>query len=109
MALANSVSIAFLASSALVLATSASAASFFSASSLVFASSAAAIAVSTSAWASVTLASAVLTSASACLISGLVTSNLGVSVVSDESVFLTAGWNATGCSVGSAARATAAQ
>ena len=106
LAVANSASTAFLASSALVFAASASAASFFSASNLVFASLAAVVVVSTFAWASVTLASAVLASASACLISGLVTSDLGVSAAPDASLFPAGCVSATGCV--SAACATAA-
>ena len=63
--------------------------------------------MSTFAWASATLSSAFLASASACLISGLVTSDLGVSAVPAAVVVpVSAGWDAT-VSV-SAAWATAA-
>ena len=100
LAVANSSSAVFLASSALVFAASASAASFFSVSSLVFASLAAVVVVSTFAWASVTFSSAFLASASACLISGLVTSDFGVSAFPDALVFpVSAGWDAAGCVV----------
>ena len=57
------------------------------------------VAVSTFAWASVTFSSAFLASASACLISGLVTSDLGVSAVPDALVFPGAGCVAAGCPV----------
>ena len=56
----------------------------------MFASLAAGVVVSTLAWASVTFSSAFLASASACLISGLVTSDLGVAVAPAS-----AGWVAS--------------